>query len=344
MGTLNVVLGYTKQADKESEQKFGYMCLRFCDVTRTLPGFGGKVEKTVKVFRDALSKSLNEYPEEEMAAGKVVPDIVPVTRQAWGIDLADVVWPPEKDEKGKLPPKITGPWNDSDSYRSFLLIKAFMEGARFMSLRMGATVPVGADGAWDRMFKLSQEQDTTTMDDVSTKGYRAAVVRMKIIPPEYKEPEPVEKGKEPSGEPEKSPEKGKAPSKESEPNKDVLKTVETLGKRVQEFRDKKPFMTSDAQEKLQTLMEQILSLITPRPVPARTAALDDAFARLIEFMRPYLPEFLRAVQKEPAVPAEERIWSDPDRLREVMERMSPGQARAVLQKTEEILGLLHSLS
>ena len=104
-------------------------------------------------------------------------------------------------------------------------------------------------------------------------------------------------------------------------------------------------MPAEDQRKLQNLMDQVLTLMTSRPsagAPAmRSAALDDAFSRLIKIIRPVLKPFLGKLREEKVdVPADPRVWSDPDRLRELVERMTPEQRAVALKQTEKILGML----
>jgi hypothetical protein len=246
---------------------------------------------------------------------------------AWK-DLADV---------GR--PRVTSKyWKTAEEFRSYLLVKAVIDAARTMSTRMGATVPAGVDPAWNKMFDLSQEIGPTDMDDNTRKMYRAAESRMSLdtsdlrLKGPYKPAEPGEPGK---GEPA---EKG-----DSKPmDKEILKTVDDLDKRVHQFQDKKPDMSSGAQKKFHQLMEEILSLMTAVPA-MRTASLGDALSSLVKFIRPYMGPFLKEIRKT-GLPADARVWNDPDRLQEMIGRMSRPQAEAVLRKTEEILGLLHSLS
>jgi len=358
MGKLTVVLGYLSRLSEAeltnprdmkpgdfNEQRFAYICLRFCNAALALPGFTGRVKQSVTEFQGIFGKNLKSFETKDLDD---LPDIEGATKKAWA-GLGHIQYT-----------KVTSKyWKNLEEYRSYLLVRAFMDGARRMSTRMGATVPDGVEGVWNKMFQLTREIGTTDMERETADAYRDVVdifsmdtsnLRLKpksnpedweSLVKEYKPGEKPDQGKVEPPEPEKKPEEPSKPTI----TKNVAEAVKDLSK-AKGLNTVIKRMPADKQDTLKKILDEIQDLMT-EPVPAtRSASLGSAFAELVEYIRPYNGQFIKELRHNPisGIPADERVWSDPSRLQDLLGSMPMDRGLAALKKTEEILGIINSMS
>jgi hypothetical protein len=345
---LRIVLGY-QVTEHPSELYAGLLALSFCNSLPT--DFKGPVRSVVDKFRDNVKSGMGDVTEplktdpDRMYKLRGIKGIISAVRDSWAaLGTVKVM------DKSK--------WYSNDvEYRSFLLVKAFVDEFRDMAMKIGGTVPPTAS-----LNTLWNVTSTDTPVDNNRVLYKVARKKFEDVPIKKSKDKPTEgkptEGKPTEGKPTQTEDKPVAPSKDDakvttpEPEKkkspggtqpgtrldksiQTLKSIDTTG------------MAQSDKDKLSDLITKALRFYnqekSTRPVPVKTAGLGDALSKLVEFIRPVFKSFLRKAREVPEMPVEELVWKDPDRLHEVLSRMDSVHREAVLRQTEKILGILLSI-